>query len=192
MGAGLKGGISEAYRNQKKVDAWLGVDSVNGIYTNGEKPVQGLVKCGETVNIEQRVWAPFQGERLFVSSRCASDFLINNVFVGASRGGAMPGQFTEAIIAEPFAVNFDDLATIEIGLHGNTVVTKRDGSDKEEIHEAPIVQIKVERKATELLGAPFYLPFAPAAISIIMQVTSLDIYHSRRFRAAFYGKALWS
>lgn len=155
-------------------DAWLGVDSLNGRYRFGseEAPPHGTIEPRQLVLITERVYAIFKGTRLFVHRSCASDFLIRNVYVGAQCGGMAIGS--SPLIAEPFAVDYDQLAQIQWSADSTT----------------KIIQIKVDRKAIELLGAPFVLPTMQPGIDLSFEVEHIG-HEPRRFLAAFYGKGMW-
>jgi hypothetical protein len=113
----------------------------------------------------------FKGERLFVHRSCASDFLIHNCFIGSNHGGGKV-NFATPLIAEPFAVDFDQLTKIDLF----------DGKDA--------IKITIDRKAIEFCGAPFPLPTMHPGMQMSMQVENIG-REPRRFLGAFFGRANW-
>lgn len=153
-------------------DAWFGIDSRHGRYMFGakESPVDGLVPAEQTVNIVESGHLPFKGERFFVRRACASDFLIRNVFIGANYAGPVIG-ITQPIIAEPFAVDFDQLFKIDLDAFDGKTVLK----------------IVIDKSAAELLGQPFPLPTLMPGMQIAFEVENISDKPSR-FLGAFLGK----
>lgn len=159
----------------QKSTAWMGIDSLNGRYLFGsdeKAPDDGRVKPKQTAMITARSYRPFRAERFFVQRACARDFLIRGVFVG-NRIAILTTQ--DPIIAEPFAVDFDDLLMLQL---------KDDAAGKGPIN------IIIDRLSSDLHGLPFRLPLLSPGIDLTFQVENIGTEPSR-FLAALYGEALW-
>jgi hypothetical protein len=141
------------YREEAAHPAWLGLDS------------KTPVPAGQFVSIEPPIFFTFKTERLFVKKACASSFLIHDIFIGA-RTGRLPGA---PIIAEPFAVDFDNLAKIEDALFAGNVI-----------------KIVIEKKAADLLGQPWPLPTLRPGIPLSLRIENIG-ESPCRFLAALYG-----
>lgn len=167
--------MTMSVRTPERQTAWLGIDSVHGRYmfgTDSKEIPDGVVLPKQTANIIEKAWVPFKAERLFVHRSCAADFLIRAVFVGCVRGGGAVND--EPIIAEPFAVDYDALASVKwVDVDG----------------KKPI-KISVDKRALEFLGAPFALPSVLPGMEISFQVENIG-REPRRFLGAFLGKGLW-
>ncbi len=156
------------------VPAWLGIDSLRGRFMLGkeEGPVDGLVPPGQYAQIGITLFTFFKGERLFVKRDCASSFLIHEVLVGNINTKANQTP----IIAEPFAVDFEDLAKVSLEV-------------EEATKEGKVVKIKVEKISLDVVGQPWPMPACQPGMSITVGVENIGNSPSR-FLAAFFGKSL--
>ena len=164
---------------KKEEEMWLGIDSQQGRYMFGidGEVMHGMVLPRQTVSIVQRSYVKFKAERLVVRRQCASDFLIRSVFIGCNRGSS-PLDMNTPLITEPFAIDFDELPAIRMAM-----------DQREEKDETPVVNpvvIKIDRKASEFIGAPFPLPMFQPGLDMTFQIENIGKEPSR-FLAGLLG-----
>lgn len=159
----------------RSTTAWVGLDSRHGRYMFGAKgePIDGVIEPGQTATITMHSHFLFRSERLFVQRACAPDFVIHRALVGCKLGAVFGG---DPIIAEPFAVNFDDIPTLF--------------ADEKLFDGKSVVEIKIDRKVMELLGAPFKLPVLQPGLDLNLQVENIG-KKPRRFLGALLGEAVF-
>lgn len=121
---------------------------------------------GGYVIIASRPQLSFRGERLFVHQPVASAFLIHSLRVGTREMTAAVGP----IPADAFATRMDALAEID-------AMFARDR----------VIEIKVGKKAIELLGSPWTLPVAEPGDEIMIYVENISD-RPLRFVAGMVGK----
>lgn len=157
----------------KSEAAWFGIDSMHGRYlfgTPAEEIRAGLVAPKQTLQIVETSLTYFKSERLFVQRTCASSFLIRNIYAGAKYGASINRA---PIITDPFVVDFDDLLACDIAFDGKTVL-----------------EIKVDRAALKLLGAPLPLPTLAPGIPLTFEIENIGDAPAR-FLGALLGRAAW-
>lgn len=155
----------------KATPAWLGIDSARGRYAFGtdDGPKEGMVIPGQLVAITSVPHVTFLGDRLWVWSQCARDYLIRAVWVGVTVSGCVN---QDPIIAEPFAVDFKSLGWAE-----------------KAIFDGKVLELKVDKPAADLLGAPFPLPTLHVGLTLTVQVEHIG-QEPRRFLCAWLGTAI--
>lgn len=146
---------------------WIGFDSRSGRLLAGEVTPTGDVMPAGFVAIVSRPQIPLRGERLFVHLPIASSFLIHSFRVGARE---MTASAMAPIPADAFATRMDALAEID-------AMFARD----------KVIEIKVGKKAAELLGSPWTLPIAYPGTDIILYVENVGD-RPLRFIAGMLGK----
>jgi len=147
-------------------DSWIGFDSRSGRLLAGEVNRTGDVMPAGYVGIVTRPQIPFRGERLFVHQPIASSFLIHSLRVAMREATAAAGP----IPADAFATRMDVIAEID-------AMFARD----------KVIEIKVGKKAAELLGSPWTLPIAEQGTDITIYVENIGD-QPLRFVAGMLGK----
>lgn len=148
------------------VAGWLGFDSRSGRLLAGEVTKTGDVAPAGFVAITTRPQLPFRGMRLFVHQPIASSFVIHSFRVGVRETTVTPTP----IPADAFATRMDALAEID-------AMFARD----------KVIEIKIGKKAVELLGAPWTLPMASVGTDVTIYVENIDD-RPLRFLAAMLGE----
>lgn len=148
-------------------DGWLGFDSRAGRLLAGEVNRTGDLMPAGYVAIATRPQVAIRGERLFVHQLVASSFVIHSLRVAVTEtlvSAAAP------IPADAFATRMDALAEID-------AMFARD----------KVIEIKVSKKADELLGSAWTLPIAHAGTEITICVENIGD-RPLRFLAGMRGK----
>lgn len=148
-------------------DGWIGFDSRLGRLLAGEVTPTGDVMPAGFIAIVSRPQIPFRGERLFVHLPIASSFLIHSLRVSSRE---MTASAMAPIPADAFATRMDAIAEID-------AMFARD----------KVIEIKVGKKAAELLGSPWTLPIAQPGTDIILYVENVGD-RPLRFVAGMLGK----
>lgn len=156
--------------NDLTYDSWLGLDSRRGRLLAGETNSgnrDGNIQPGGCVEIDARPQVPFRGSRMFVHQPIASSFLIHSLRVGTreTKVETMP------IPADAFATRMDRLAQLD-----------------QVIEQGGVIEIRIDKIAADLLGAPWTLPLASPGMSVIITVENIDDV-PRRFVAGMLGKS---
>jgi hypothetical protein len=132
--------------------SWIGFDSRLGQLLAGDSSRRtGNVHPDETIVITVRPQvAAWRGERLFVHQPIASSFVIHGLRIGARETTAASG----AIPADAFATRMDRLAEID-------EMFRREGT----------WELKIDKVASEILGASWILPtcFCAQDVSLIVE-----------------------
>jgi len=148
-------------------DGWLGFDSRSGRLLAGEVDRTGDVMPAGYIVLESRPQIPFRGNRLFVHLPIASSFLIHSLRVGTREALA---SASAPIPADAFATSMEAIAEID-------AMFARD----------KVIEIKVGKKAAELLGSPWTLPLATVGSSIMIYVENVGD-RPLRFLGGMLGK----
>ena len=175
-------GVAQGRRAPIVELGWLGLDSRGGRLLAGEGAItSGAVAFGEVREIVVRPQRPFKGRYLWVHSSIARSFLIHAVRVGPMIAGVAPTP----IPADIFAVNYDDLATLQI----------------HEVEPGKVVQIDVRRVPGDMPdgdparawhGVPFHLPAAQVGMEVAIMVENIErkVFEPIRFLGAFLGETV--
>lgn len=148
-------------------DGWIGFDSRNGRLLAGEVNHTGDVMPGGYIAIVSRPQVMFRGQRLFVHQPIASSFMIHSMRVGQSEqlvSAAVP------IPADAFATHMDALAQID-----------------EMFARDKVIEIKIGKRGSELLGSPWTLPVAQPGMDLMIAIENLGD-RPLRFVAGMLGK----
>jgi hypothetical protein len=148
---------------------WMGFDSRFGRLLAGEVTSTGDVMPAGYIAIVSRPQLPFRGQRLFVHQPIASSFLIHTLRVGTRETTV---SAMSAIPADAFATRMDALAEID-------AMFARD----------KVIEIKVGKKAAELLGSPWTLPIAYPGTDITLCVENIG-ERPLRFVAGMLGEVV--
>jgi hypothetical protein len=149
--------------------SWIGFDSRSGRLLAGEVTPTGGVMPAGYIAIMSRPQIPFRGERLFVHQPIASAFLIHSLRVGTRE---MTASAMSPIPADAFATRMDAIAEID-------AMFARD----------KVIEIKVGKKAAELLGSSWTLPIAPPGTDITLCVENIGD-RPLRFVAGMLGEVV--
>lgn len=161
---------------------WLGLDSRGGRLLAGEGQItSGAVAFGEVREIVVRPQRPFRARYLWVHSAIARSFIIHAVRVGHALAGVAPTP----IPADIFAVNYEDIATLQ--LH--------------ELEPGRVLRLDVLKVPAEMpsgdparmwRGVPFDLPAAGPGMEIGVMVENIErkVYEPARFIGAFLGETV--
>jgi len=148
-------------------DGWIGFDSRSGRLLAGEVNRTGDVMPAGYVAIAARPQIPFRGDRLCVHLPIASSFLIHSLRVGTREAAA---SAMAPIPADAFATRMDTIAEID-------ALFARD----------KVIEIKVGKKAVELIGSPWTLPIATPGFDITIYVENIGT-EPLRFLAGMLGR----
>lgn len=148
-------------------DGWLGFDSRMGRLLAGEVNRTGDLMPAGYIAIATRPQVAFRGERLFVHQIVASSFVIHSLRVSTRE---MTVAAAAPIPADAFATRMDSLAEID-------AMFVRD----------KVIEIKVSKRADELLGASWTLPIAHAGTEVTICVENISD-RPLRFLAGMRGK----
>lgn len=152
---------------RETADGWIGFDSRSGRLLAGEVNRTGDVMPGGCVAIVSRPQVMFRGQRLFVHQPIASSFMIHSMRVGNSE------QLVSAcspIPADAFATHMDALAQID-----------------EMFARDKVIEIKIGKRGSELLGSPWTLPVAQPGIDLTIMIENIGD-RPLRFVAGMLGK----
>jgi hypothetical protein len=149
------------------VDGWLGFDSRLGRLLAGEVTRTGDLMPAGYVAIASRPQVSFRGYRLLVHQPIASSFLIHSLRVATQETMT---SCVSPIPADAFATRMDAIAEIDAML----------ARDK-------VIEIKVGKRASELLGSPWALPIARPGTEVTISVENIGD-RPLRFVAGMLGK----
>jgi hypothetical protein len=149
--------------------SWIGFDSRSGRLLAGEVTPTGDVMPAGSIAIVSRPQIPFRGERLFVHQPIASSFFIHSLRVGQRETKA---SGMSPIPADAFATRMEAIAEID-------AMFARD----------KVIEIKVGKKAAELLGSPWTLPIAFPGTDITLYVENVGD-RPLRFVAGMLGEVV--